>query len=215
MVVVKVTEWIGGRNKVIKGKVISVLGAEGSSDIDMKAILINNGFNLEFPEEVVEESEALSTEITKEDIQSRRDMREVITFTIDPETAKDFDDALSIQYLENGQYEVGIHIADVSHYVLPGTALDKEAYRRSTSVYLVDRVLPMLPEKLSNELCSLRPLEDKLTFSAVLLLIRTTKSLTAGLEGPSFIQTGDLPMRKPRRFWKTGQESSLTSSKTQ
>lgn len=167
VVVVKVTEWIGGRNKVIKGKVTSVLGAEGSSDIDMKAILINNGFNLEFPDEVVEASEALSTEITKEDIQSRRDMREVITFTIDPETAKDFDDALSIQYLENGQYEVGIHIADVSHYVLPGTALDKEAYRRSTSVYLVDRVLPMLPEKLSNELCSLRPLEDKLTFSAV------------------------------------------------
>lgn len=175
MVVVQVTEWIGGQNKLTKGKVISVLGAEGSSDIEMKAILVNNGFNLEFPEEVLAESEALSTEITNEEIGNRRDMREIPTFTIDPETAKDFDDALSIEYLENGQYEVGIHIADVAHYVLPDTPLDKEAYRRSTSVYLVDRVLPMLPEKLSNELCSLRPLEDKLTFSAVFTFDKNDK----------------------------------------
>jgi ribonuclease R len=175
MVVVEVTEWIGGGNKANLGRVLAVLGAQGSSDIDMKAILVNNGFNLEFPEEVIAESEALETEITEDEISLRRDMREVTTFTIDPETAKDFDDALSLQYHENGHYEIGIHIADVAHYVLPGTALDKEAFRRSTSVYLVDRVLPMLPEKLSNELCSLRPLEDKLTFSAVFTFDKNDK----------------------------------------
>ncbi len=175
MVVVEITEWIGGNNNVNLGKVLAVLGKQGSSDIDMKAILVNNGFNLEFPEEVIYESESLETEITDDEVAKRRDMREVITFTIDPETAKDFDDALSLQYLDNGNFEIGIHIADVAHYVQHDTALDKEAYRRSTSVYLVDRVLPMLPEKLSNELCSLRPLEDKLTFSAVFTFDKNNK----------------------------------------
>lgn len=175
MVVVEVTEWVGGGNNANRGKILAVLGAKGSSDIDMKAILVNNGFNLEFPEEVINESEALETEITEDEIGLRRDMREFTTFTIDPETAKDFDDALSIHYLDNGQFEVGVHIADVAHYVHPNTALDKEAFRRSTSVYLVDRVLPMLPEKLSNELCSLRPLEDKLTFSAVFTFDKNNK----------------------------------------
>jgi ribonuclease R len=175
MVVVEVVEWVGGQNKIIRGRVLSVLGAAGSSDIDMKAILVNNGFNLEFPEEVMAESEGLSTKITQEEIEKRRDMRGITTFTIDPDTAKDFDDALSIEYFEDGTYEVGIHIADVAHYVLPNTELDKEAYRRSTSVYLVDRVLPMLPEKLSNELCSLRPLEDKLTFSTVFTFDKDNK----------------------------------------
>lgn len=166
-VVVKITNWKTDRNGRFGGVITSVLGQPGSSDIDMKAILINNGFALEFSEEVMSEANALKEEITKGEVAKRRDMRQVTTFTIDPETAKDFDDALSIQYMDNGNCEIGIHIADVSHYVKAGTELDKEAYNRSTSVYLVDRVCPMLPEKLSNELCSLRPEEEKLTFSAV------------------------------------------------
>jgi ribonuclease R len=165
-VVVKVTHWHKTPAQRPKGVVTTVLGADGS-DLEMKIILINNGFNLEFPKEVIEESEAFRDEIPVYEIHRRRDMRKVTTFTIDPEDAKDFDDALSIQTLENGNLEVGVHIADVTHYVKQGTALDKEAYLRSTSVYLVDRVLPMLPERLSNGLCSLRPKEDKLTFSAI------------------------------------------------
>jgi len=174
-VVVKITKWTSGRFQNPVGVVTTVLGAAGSHDIEMKAILINNGFNIEFPEEVLAESEALSEQISDAEIARRRDMRDIITFTIDPDDAKDFDDALSIRYLENGECEVGVHIADVSHYVVPGTALDKEAYLRSTSVYLVDRVLPMLPEKLSNGLCSLRPNEDKLTFSAVFTFDKDNK----------------------------------------
>lgn len=166
-VIVKIKKWHDKKNHSPIGEVTAVLGAVGSHDIEMKGILISNGFNLEFPDEVQRESEALSTTISEEEIARRRDMRAITTFTIDPDTAKDFDDALSIAYLENGHKEVGVHIADVTHYVKPNTALDKEAYARSTSVYLVDRVLPMLPEKLSNELCSLRPHEDKCTFSAV------------------------------------------------
>lgn len=166
-VVVKIVKWPTRKNFSPIGEVTSVLGEAGSHDIEMKAILINNGFNLEFPEAVIAESEALSVEIPESEIAKRRDMRGITTFTIDPDTAKDFDDALSIEYLENGDCQIGVHIADVTHYVKADTALDKEAYSRSTSVYLVDRVLPMLPEKLSNELCSLRPNEDKCTFSAI------------------------------------------------
>lgn len=166
-VVVKVDKWATGRHKDPLGKITTVLGASGSNEIEMKAILINNGFNLTFPDEVLAESNSLSTKISRDEIAKRRDMREVLTFTIDPDTAKDFDDALSLEYLKKGEFEIGVHIADVSHYVQQGSPLDKEAYSRSTSVYLVDRVLPMLPEKLSNELCSLRPEEDKLTFSAI------------------------------------------------
>ena len=165
-VVVMITKWHKTQAQRPKGVVSTVLGADGS-DLEMKVILINNGFDLEFPEEVLEESEAFQEKIPVYEIHRRRDMRGVTTFTIDPEDAKDFDDALSIQHLENGNLEVGIHIADVTHYVKQDTELDKEAYRRSTSVYLVDRVLPMLPERLSNGLCSLRPKEDKLTFSAI------------------------------------------------
>ncbi|MCB0642421.1 MAG: ribonuclease R, partial [Phaeodactylibacter sp.] len=166
-VVVRVLEWHTGTRKSPEGVITAVLGQSGSSDIEMKGILINAGFNLEFPEEVIAESEKLTDTLTKEEEALRRDMRAITTFTIDPHDAKDFDDALSLEYLENGHYEIGIHIADVTHYVKPGTELDKEAYLRSTSVYLVDRVLPMLPEHLSNGLCSLRPNEDKFTFSAV------------------------------------------------
>jgi len=166
-VIVKITKWPSKANKSPIGRITTVLGKVGSHDVEMQAILINNGFNLTFPDEVIAESETLEMELSEEEIGKRRDMRAVTTFTIDPDTAKDFDDALSIQRLDNGDWEVGVHIADVTHYVKENTALDKEAFRRSTSVYLVDRVLPMLPEMLSNELCSLRPKEDKFTFSAV------------------------------------------------
>lgn len=163
-VVVKITDW---SQSSPSGEVVHVLGASGSHELEMQSILIHNGFNLAWPEEVLNECHTLPEEITAEEIARRRDFRGVTTFTIDPITAKDFDDALSIRMLDNGNTEVGVHIADVSHYVLPGTALDKEAYLRSTSVYLVDRVCPMLPEKLSNELCSLRPHEESLCYSAV------------------------------------------------
>ncbi len=166
-VVVKIEQWAGGEQPSPSGRVTTVLGQAGSHDIEMKAILINNGFDLAFPDEVLQESEKLPGDIPREEVAERLDLREVTTFTIDPENAKDFDDALSIRYLDNGDCEIGVHIADVSHYVRPGMSLDGEAFERSTSVYLVDRVLPMLPERLSNELCSLRPREDKLTFSAI------------------------------------------------
>ncbi|NJB86442.1 ribonuclease R [Lewinella marina] len=166
-VVVQIVDWEENRFGQISGKITAVLGEPGTSNIEMQAILINNGFQITFPDAVLAESEALPGEITPQEINIRRDMREVTTFTIDPLTAKDFDDALSIQTLEDGQIEIGVHIADVSHYVKPGSALDEEAASRTTSVYLVDRVCPMLPERISNELCSLRPNEDKLTFSAV------------------------------------------------
>lgn len=163
-VVVKITDWT---RESPSGEVIHVLGASGSHELEMQSILIHNGFNLAWPEPVLDECKYLPEEITDEEIAKRRDFRDITTFTIDPITAKDFDDAISIRELENGNTEVGVHIADVSHYVKPGTALDKEAYHRSTSVYLVDRVCPMLPEKLSNELCSLRPLEESLCYSTV------------------------------------------------
>ncbi|MBL7815703.1 MAG: ribonuclease R [Saprospiraceae bacterium] len=173
-VVVEITDWGSGRNKKMFGKVTTVLGMPGSSSIEMQAILINNGFNITFPDDVLAETEKIDDDTPRvaahtegDGIAVRRDFREVTTFTIDPFDAKDFDDALSFQVLQNGHIEVGVHIADVTHYIKPQTALDKEAYLRSTSVYLVDRVCPMLPERLSNELCSLRPNEDKLTFSAV------------------------------------------------
>ncbi|WP_335972946.1 ribonuclease R [Gaetbulibacter jejuensis] len=149
------------------GKVIKVLGKPGDHNTEIHAILAEYGLPYEFPYEVENYANNIDTSITKEEIAKRRDMRDVLTFTIDPKDAKDFDDALSFQVLEDGLYEVGIHIADVSHYVKPDTVLDDEAYERATSVYLVDRVVPMLPEILSNNACSLRPHEEKYTFSAV------------------------------------------------
>ncbi|GAB7255736.1 ribonuclease R [Polaribacter sp. OB-PA-B3] len=149
------------------GKITKVLGKPGDHNTEMHSILLEYDLPYEFPEEVEKDAESLSLEITEEEISKRRDMRKDLTFTIDPKDAKDFDDALSFVKLENGNYEVGIHIADVSHYLQPKTILDDEAYDRATSVYLVDRVVPMLPEMLSNGVCSLRPHEEKLTFSAV------------------------------------------------
>ena len=149
------------------GKVLKVLGKPGEHNTEIHAILAEYGLPIEFPHEVEKYANKLDTSITKEEIAKRRDMRKDLTFTIDPKDAIDFDDALSFKVLENGLYEIGIHIADVSHYLQEGTILDDEAYERATSVYLVDRVVPMLPEVLSNNACSLRPHEEKLTFSAV------------------------------------------------
>ncbi|MFQ3576618.1 MAG: ribonuclease R [Cytophagales bacterium] len=165
-VLVKITKW-PENGKSPEGVVEEVLGMSGDNDVEMHSIMLEYGLPEEFPDEVQKEAESLNTHISEDEVKRRRDFRGTTTFTIDPEDAKDFDDALSLRKLDNGNYEIGVHIADVSHYVLPNTLLDKEAFRRATSVYLVDRVVPMLPEKLSNELCSLRPNEDKLTFSAV------------------------------------------------
>jgi ribonuclease R len=150
-----------------QGEIISVISARDEADMALKEILIDAGFPLSFENPVMMEAEKLSGKITREEIAKRKDCRDILTFTIDPADAKDFDDAISIRNLDNGCYEIGVHIADVSHFVLPGTLLDKEAYSRATSVYLPDRVNPMLPEKISNELCSLRPNEDKYTFSVI------------------------------------------------
>lgn len=165
-VIVQISKW-GQNGTRSEGKVIEVLGKAGQNDTEMHAILAEFGLPNRFPEAVEQEAAQISEHITEDEIAKRRDFRSIRTFTIDPEDAKDFDDALSISYLDNGNYEIGVHIADVTHYVLPDTELETEAYRRATSVYLVDRTVPMLPEKLSNKLCSLRPHEDKLTFSAV------------------------------------------------
>ena len=163
---VKITDW-PENSKNPFGKIIQVLGKPGDHNTEIHSILLEYGLPYKFENEVEKDASSLSLEITKEEISKRRDMRQDLTFTIDPKDAKDFDDALSFTKLTNGNYEIGIHIADVSHYVQPNTIIDKEAYSRATSVYLVDRVVPMLPEILSNGACSLRPNEEKLTFSAV------------------------------------------------
>lgn len=164
-VIVRIVEW--EKNKKPQGQVVQVMDKTNVNDQAMKEILLENGFPIFFPENVLEESQRLPDVIAVSEIAARKDIRNILTFTIDPVDAKDFDDAISIRHLDNGLLEIGVHIADVSYYVEPETALDKEAYDRATSVYLPDRVNPMLPERISNELCSLRPHEDKLTFSAI------------------------------------------------
>jgi ribonuclease R len=173
----KIVDWPAGAKNPV-GIIKSILGKQGENNTEMNAILAEYGFPLSFPQEVEQEAQAISTEITKEEIAKRRDFRDILTITIDPFDAKDFDDAISFQILANGNYEVGVHIADVSHYLIPDTALDKEAFDRGTSVYLVDRVIPMLPENLSNGLCSLRPKEEKLCFSAVFELDQEANIIT-------------------------------------
>ena len=165
-VVAEVVDWPDGADSPF-GKIVDILGLPGEHEVEIHAILAEYGLPAKFPDEVEEEAAQLDTSIQQEEISRRKDMRKAPTFTIDPADAKDFDDALSIQKLENGNWEIGVHIADVAHYVKPGTLLDQEAYNRATSVYLVDRVVPMLPEVLSNQACSLRPNEEKYTFSAV------------------------------------------------
>ncbi len=162
----KIIEW-SGKTKNPVGEVTQLLTNQSINEIAMLGILSENGFPLSFPDDVLEEAARYPDLIDSKEIAKRRDMRNILTMTIDPADAKDFDDALSIQNLQDGWYEVGVHIADVGYYIQTDSALDKEAYLRATSVYLPDRVLPMLPERLSNELCSLRPNEDKYTFSAI------------------------------------------------
>jgi ribonuclease R len=165
-VIIEITQWPSA-DKSPEGKVTRVLGRAGDNDAEIHSIMAEFDLPFEFPENVVKDAEKIEDDFSDKEVSKRKDYRNVLTFTIDPEDAKDFDDALSFQVLENGDYEVGIHIADVTHYVKPGSVLEKEAFNRATSVYLVDRTIPMLPERLSNELCSLRPREDKMTFAAI------------------------------------------------
>ena len=166
---VRIIEWKHTMKSPV-GEVIDVLGDKGDNDAEMHAILAEYGLPYKYPENVEAAAEKIEAGITPQEISKRRDMRSVTTFTIDPRDAKDFDDALSIRKLDNGLWEVGVHIADVTHYVRPGTIIDKEGQERATSVYLVDRTVPMLPEYLSNGICSLRPDEDKLTYSVIFQL---------------------------------------------
>jgi ribonuclease R len=165
-VLIEVTKWADG-DKNPEAKVIEILGKTGENNAEIHSIMAEFELPFRFPENVLRESEKISEGITADEVKKRRDFRKVLTFTIDPEDAKDFDDAISFHRLENGHYEIGVHIADVTHYVKPGNVLDDDAFDRATSVYLVDRTVPMLPERLSNALCSLRPNEDKLTFAAI------------------------------------------------
>lgn len=164
--IVRIIEWPENAKNPL-GEVVDVLGVAGQNNTEMHAILAEFGLPYTYPAKVEREADLIAEEISAEEIEKREDFREVTTFTIDPADAKDFDDALSIRRLTNDTWEVGVHIADVSHYVTPGDVIDKEAYDRATSVYLVDRTIPMLPERLSNHICSLRPNEEKLCFSAV------------------------------------------------
>ena len=165
--IVKIMQWPDAEHKNLIGEVVDVLGQTGDNDVEMNTILAQYGLPYVYPKAVEEAAENISGEITKQDEAEREDFREVFTCTIDPRDAKDFDDALSIKQLDNGQWQVGVHIADVSHYVTEGSIIDKEAVKRATSVYLVDRTIPMLPERLCNYICSLRPDEDKLAYSVI------------------------------------------------
>ncbi len=165
-VLFEVTRW-GDGDKAPEARVVEVLGKTGENEAEIHSIMAEFDLPFRFPAHVLKESEKISDQLTNRDISARRDFRDVTTFTIDPHDAKDFDDAVSFRKLNNGNFEIGVHIADVTHYVREGTALDEDAFDRATSVYLVDRTVPMLPERLSNELCSLRPNETKLTFAAV------------------------------------------------
>ncbi len=164
--IARIVEWTG-KTKNPVGEVVSLLTNQSTNEIAMQGILVENGFPLTFPDDVLEDAARYPEGVDKTELKKRLDMRKTLTLTIDPVDAKDFDDAISFKPLKGGLFEIGVHIADVSHYIEAGSALDKEAYARATSVYLPDRVLPMLPERLSNELCSLRPDEDKYTFSAI------------------------------------------------
>ncbi len=166
-VVVKIVEWPDADHRNMIGEVVDVLGKSGDNDVEMNTILAQYGLPYKYPKAVEDAAEKISADITDADIAEREDFRDTFTCTIDPRDAKDFDDALSIKPLKKGQWEVGVHIADVSHYVKEGSIIDKEAVKRATSIYLVDRTIPMLPERLCNFICSLRPNEEKLAFSVI------------------------------------------------
>ena len=164
-VLVELTKWEGSKSP--QGKIIKILGNSGDNNTEMNSIMYEYNLPIDFPEAVKEESEKISEIISEEEISKRLDLRNIKTFTIDPIDAKDYDDALSVKVIDENNIQIGVHIADVSHYVIPNTELDKEALKRATSVYLVDRVVPMLPERLSNGICSLKPNEDRLAFSVI------------------------------------------------
>lgn len=176
-VIARITEWPPQSENPF-GEVVQVLGAPGSNEVEMKSILAEFDFPMSFSRECEKEAEKFSAGIAANEIKNRKDFRGTFTMTIDPADAKDFDDAISVKESNNGNFEIGVHIADVSHFVSPGTAIDQEAYIRGTSVYLVDRVIPMLPERLSNNLCSLKPKTDRLCFSAVFEMDENAKILT-------------------------------------
>ncbi len=176
-VIIEVLNWGDGEGNP-EAKVIQILGKAGENDAEIHSIMAEFGLPFKFPPTIEKEASKIAEGITAAEIKKRKDFRAVTTFTIDPEDAKDFDDALSLRILSNGNYEVGVHIADVTHYIQPNSNLEKEAFDRATSVYLVDRTIPMLPERLSNELCSLRPKEDKLTFAAVFELDKNAQIVT-------------------------------------
>lgn len=189
--VARITNWRDDEMNP-RGEIIDILGTKGENNAEMHAILAEFGLPYKYPENVEKAAERISEGITPEEVAKREDFRSVTTFTIDPRDAKDFDDALSIRQLANGNWEVGVHIADVTHYVKPGSVIDKEAQKRATSVYLVDRTIPMLPERLSNGICSLRPDEDKLTFSAIFELDQKANVLNSRI--------GRTAIRSNRRF---------------
>ena len=172
IVIAKIDKWPSSSRKSPIGHIERILSEDDVNEVRMQTILASQGFSEIFPKEVEKEVSSMRFDLNQKELARRRDFRDAPTVTIDPFDAKDFDDAISIRHLDNGQIEIGVHIADVTHYVKPNTALDQEAYKRSTSVYMVDRTAPMLPEKLSNELCSLRPNEDSMTFSAVFVMDR-------------------------------------------
>ena len=204
-VIVNITNYGNATNPTIWGEIDKVIEDLSEHDYTMESILVENGFSSDYPDEVLKEVEKYEDKITDEEIAKRRDFRDILTFTIDPDTAQDFDDALSYQVLENGDIEVGVHIADVTHFLKPKTALDKEAYTRATSVYLVDRCIAMLPEKLSNVLCSLNPNVDRLVFSAVFTFNEKHK-LTGEWYGKSVIHSD-------KRFTYESAQESLDDKK--
>jgi ribonuclease R len=204
-VIVNITDYGNAENPTIWGEIDKVIEDLSEHDFTMESILVENGFSSDYPAEVLKEVEKYEDKISEEEIAKRRDFRDILTFTIDPDTAQDFDDAISYQVLENGDIEVGVHIADVTHFLKPKTALDKEAYTRSTSVYLVDRCIAMLPEKLSNVLCSLNPNVDRLVFSAVFTFNEKHK-LTGEWYGKSVIHSD-------KRFTYESAQESLDDKK--
>jgi ribonuclease R len=203
-VVVRILDW-DARAKNPRGEVIDVLGKSGENSTEMHAILAEYGLPYKYPEEVERAAEELSGEITSEELAQREDFRGVLTCTIDPRDAKDFDDALSFRPLSGDRYEVGVHIADVSHYVQPGGIIDDEAYRRATSVYLVDRTIPMLPERLSNFLCSLRPDEDKYAYSCIFTLDAEAQLVSARIARTVIRSTRRFSYEEAQEIIDTGQ----------
>lgn len=202
---VEITDWHDQKKSPI-GQVVEVLGVPNEHNVEMRSIALEKGFSEIFPEHVLKEAEKLKhLGISDQEIKKRKDLRQILTFTIDPHDAKDFDDAISFRELDSNRYEIGVHIADVTHYIKTGSLLDKEAYLRGTSVYLVDRTIPMLPEILSNDLCSLKPGQDKLTFSIIFELNKDGKILKEWI--------GKTIIHSKKRFSYEEAEKSLTDTK--